>query len=101
MPTADLTAVGEVLVDRVEDPARRGTFRDHPGGSPLNVSLAAARLGLRVDLVGRVGTDDQGAMLRSRAAGSGIGLQAMLTADEPTSVALATLDEHGRAHYEF
>ncbi|MGN6609806.1 MAG: carbohydrate kinase family protein [Jatrophihabitans sp.] len=94
MPPADLTAVGEVLVDRV-------VASDHPGGSPLNVSLAASRLGLAVDLVGRVGADAPGEMLRAKAAESGIRLGSLVTASQPTSVAVSTLDEHGRAHYEF
>jgi fructokinase len=67
----------------------------------LNVSLAAARLGTRVELVGRVGADAAGEMLRERAAASGIALTSLETAAEPTSVAVSTLDEHGRAHYEF
>lgn len=91
---ADLTAVGEVLVDRVES-------RDHPGGSPLNVSLAAARLGLAVQLVGRVGDDVAGHAILAQAKASGVDVTGVEVADRPTSIATSRLDADGRAHYEF
>ncbi|WP_194818774.1 PfkB family carbohydrate kinase [Nocardia sp. XZ_19_385] len=41
-----------------------GSFRAHPGGKGLNRAVAAARLGLEVQLVAAVGDDDAGRWIR-------------------------------------
>ena len=99
--TAAVTVVGEALIDLVGDRAQSGRFDTRTGGSPLNVATTAARLGVDVELVARVGQDAFGAMLHSRAASAGIGLTHWQTCAEPTSLALANLDDGGRADYVF
>ena len=99
--TAAVTVVGEALIDLVGDRSQPGRFDARTGGSPLNVATTAARLGVDVELVARVGEDAFGGMLRARAASAGIGLTHWQTSAEPTSLALANLDEDGSADYVF
>ena len=102
-PRPSLTVVGSAnldLVARCERLPRPGetvtgaTFERHPGGKGANQAVAAARLGAAVRFVGCVGQDrfaDE-ALAGLREAGVELALQA---ADEPTGVALITVDAEG------
>lgn len=61
-----ITCMGEILVDflPITEDGRTTGFRMHPGGSLFNVAMAVARLGGRVALVSRTGTDFFGRYLR-------------------------------------
>lgn len=53
-----LTVIGESLVDIIDDPHRASAAsQTHPGGSPLNVAIGAARLNLPTTLVTHYGED--------------------------------------------
>lgn len=91
-----VVVIGEALVDVVDGPDGRV---HHPGGSPMNVAVGLARLGLPVDLVCALGPDPHGASVREHVAASGVGVVA--TAIDRTSTAVATIDEHGAARYAF
>ena len=65
------------------------------GGKGANQAVAAARLGARVAMVGRVGDDDHGSALRAALAAEGIDVEAVgLDESAPTGIAVITLDEH-------
>lgn len=65
------------------------------GGKGANQAVAAARLGARVAMVGRVGDDDHGSALRTALAAEGIDVEAIgLDEKAPTGIAVITLDEH-------
>ena len=49
-----------------------GDLRRIPGGKGANQAVAAARLGRRVAMVGRVGDDDAATMLRSAIDSAGV-----------------------------
>jgi fructokinase len=90
--------VGEALVDLVGQ--RRGrTFVAHPGGSPANVALGLARLGVPVTVMTRLGHDGFGEMIFEHLRASGVrvngGPEGM-----STSLAIATLAA-GVASYDF
>lgn len=91
--------VGEALVDVV----RRGDAEPValPGGSPLNVAVGLARLGIPTALHASVGTDDHGRLLAAHATGSGVELTPGTVDDRPTSVADATIGADGAATYDF
>jgi fructokinase len=95
-----ITVVGESLVDVV---ARKGhdELTVHPGGSPANVAVALSRLGQRTALVTQVGADSYGALIRTHVESNGVDVILAGPAGQPTSRALATLDAHGAASYEF
>ena len=100
-PVGRALVVGEALVDvrhdsRVEPPA----VAEHPGGSPLNIAVALARLGIPTTLATQVGDDDRGAALARHVADSGVEL-VRLTPTRPTSTATAVIGAGGAASYEF
>lgn len=68
----------------------------HPGGKGANQAVAAARLGGRAAIVGRVGDDGHGALLRDALAAAGVDLAHLAaTPGVPTGVALITVGPDG------
>ncbi|WP_238005336.1 carbohydrate kinase [Dactylosporangium sp. AC04546] len=94
-----VTVIGEAVVDLVRGPD--GRYTAHPGGSPLNVAVALARLGERVDLRARFSGSSFGRLLRAHAAGNGVGLGGAVDAVEPASLAVVGLAADGSAEYDF
>jgi len=95
-----ITVVGESLVDVVARKGHAG-LTVHPGGSPANVAVALSRLGQRTALVTQIGADDHGALIRAHLERNGVDVILAGPAGRPTSRALARLDDHGAATYEF
>ena len=91
--------VGEALVDLVGQRGDR-TFAAHPGGSPANVALGLARLGVPVTLSTRLGRDAFGHMVTSHLEASGVTVDPGLDPRGNTSLAIATLAA-GVASYDF
>ena len=67
-----------------------------PGGKGANQAVAAARLGARVAMVGRVGSDDAGGTLRTALQEAGVDCR-YLAVDHPapSGLALIGVDENG------
>ncbi len=90
---------GEALYDLWIDPA--ATAHGRPGGGPFTTARTLARLGQPVDYLGRLSTDAAGTALRRLLAEDGVGLGGVVATDDPTTLALAELDDAGRARYSF
>ncbi|HET6563668.1 MAG TPA: carbohydrate kinase [Marmoricola sp.] len=91
---------GEALVDIVVP--RTGRTEHAPGGSPLNVAVGLARLGIETLLVTRLGADEHGRLVHEHVEASGVRLaEASVDPTGRTSTATAHLDEHGVATYDF
>lgn len=75
-----IVSCGEALVDLVPDPV--------PGGGPMNVAIAAARLDVPAAFVGRISTDEYGQMIWSHLEANDVDLRATQRSDEPTSRAI-------------
>lgn len=88
-------AIGEILIDftPVLEDGRTVGFRQHAGGSPLNVAVALARLGAKVEFVGKVSTDVFGRYLLARLASERVGTRFVAHADAPTTLAFVTLED--------
>ena len=95
-----ITVIGEALIDLVPD-ERPGRYDARPGGSPFNVAVGLARLGHPVTLMARLSGDGFGRLLRERAAAEDIDLSRAPAAAEPTTIAIAGLDDQARATYDF
>ncbi|TWD73366.1 fructokinase [Kribbella amoyensis] len=103
--TAPVLVVGEALVDIVgtagRSPGKNGT-KATPGGSPANVAVGLARLGVPTELVTRFGTDPYGDQLGAHLFGNGVQLApGSVDPGFRTSTATATLDSDGVASYQF
>jgi fructokinase len=97
---AAIAVVGEALIDLV--PAGDGNlFEAAPGGSPANVAVGLARLGVPVYLGARIADDVLGRRVRKHLADNGVDLSFAVRADEPTSLAIVALGAHGTPEYDF
>lgn len=101
----DIAAVvaGEALVDLTPGSTADGRDALVPvlGGAPLNVAVAAARLGAVVGWSGPVGSDAFAQLVAERLAAEGIDDGAVVRVDAPTSLAVVHVDADGRASYGF
>jgi fructokinase len=99
-----VVSLGEAIVDLIgaPDDARGGmVYRPHPGGSPLNAAVAAARLGTPTALLTRLSDDGFGSLLRAHLRAAGVDLRLTESGPEPTGLAVVSLDTDGRAAYGF
>jgi fructokinase len=76
-------------------------LRGHPGGGPFNTARTIARLEQPVAFLGRLSTDRFGTRLERLLAHDGVRLDAVVRADDPTTLALAEIGEDGSAVYRF
>jgi fructokinase len=97
--TGVIVVGGEALVDLVVggDDALAG----HLGGGPFNCARTLGRLEQPVAYLGRISSDRFGARLREQLVEDGVRLDAVVDTHDPTTLALAELDEDGAATYRF
>ena len=91
----DLVARVERLPEEGETLLAHG-YAEHAGGKGANQALAAARLGARVAMVGRIGRDEAGGRLRNGLARAGVDVGEVREVDAPTGRALIEVDGAGR-----
>lgn len=97
--TDGLIVCGETLVDVM--PAVDGLWRSVPGGGPYNTAITAARLGTRTALLTHVSRDTFGHQCVENLAAAGVDESLVMRHDVPTTLAIADVDEHGAAQYQF
>jgi len=91
--------IGEALID-LSPPAEDGSCIARPGGSPMNVAIGLARLGQLTEFAGRLSADPFGTVLRRHLERSAVGLQHVVPAADPSTIAL--VDYAGdQARYQF
>jgi fructokinase len=94
-----ILVAGEALVDLVVD--REGSIAAHAGGAAFNVCRTVARLERPTAFFGALSEDRFGAMLRGALESEGVDLSRTLSVPQPTTLALADVDERGAATYGF
>jgi len=95
-----VAVAGEALVDFV--PAGEpGLFRAAPGGSPANVAVGLARLGVPTRLLARIADDLLGHRLRAHLDANRVDLSLVVRAAEPTSLAIVAVGPDGVVEYDF
>ncbi len=94
-----VTVCGEALVDIIVD--TRGEVTSVVGGAPLNTARAIARLGQPATFLGGVSTDAFGRRIRALLDADGVVLGLGAQVPEPTTLAIAALDDGGAATYRF
>ncbi len=95
-------AIGEILVDftpLVESGETVG-FRMSPGGSPFNVAIGLARMGVQVAFAGKVSTDLFGRFLVAALEREGIGPRFLSRSSAPSTLAFVSLTD-GEPAYAF
>jgi fructokinase len=95
-----VVVAGEALVDMVPAPVGE-YFELAPGGSPANVAVGLARLGVRARLLARIADDELGRRIRAHLDGNGVELDHAVAAAEQTSFALVAVGPDGGASYDF
>jgi fructokinase len=95
-----VAVAGEALVDLVPAPVG-DYFEIAPGGSPANVALGLARLGVPARLLARIADDLLGRRIRDHLTRNGVQLDHAVAATEQTSLAMVSLDADGSPAYDF
>ncbi|HEV2966513.1 MAG TPA: carbohydrate kinase [Candidatus Dormibacteraeota bacterium] len=94
-----IVVCGEALIDQIHN--GDGTQRAAPGGGPFNTARALARLGVPTDFLGRLSDDVFGRQLAGLLASEGASLELASIGPEPTTIAIADVDDEGFAEYQF
>lgn len=101
----DIVVVGSINLDMVAGTARipaagetvsGSAFQTFFGGKGANQAVAAGRLGARVHMLGKVGTDVFGPQLRDGLEAAGVNTSAVGEAQGPSGVALIATDSAGQ-----
>ncbi|QNO15194.1 ribokinase [Alkalicella caledoniensis] len=70
-------------------------FAQFPGGKGANQAVAASRLGSQVQMVGSVGKDEYGKILKGHLANEGVHISTIKEVDDSTGLANIVLDSDG------
>lgn len=96
---ARIVVAGEALIDLIV--SADGALAAIPGGGPYNTARTIARLEGDVAFLGRISNDRFGRGLRVGLETDGVRTDLVVPTDDPTTLAVAELDEHGTASYQF
>jgi fructokinase len=96
-----IVVIGEALIDLIEDKATAGRYQAVVGGANANVAIALARAGAKQQLLARISNDPFGQKIRKQLVENNVGLDYVIEAKEPTSVAIASIGASGGASYSF
>ncbi len=102
---------GEALIDLIPSAANEtkealevsqvSDWQASSGGSPLNTSVAMARLGMKPAFLGRISWDGLGRQLHTWLTLNGVDLDLAIRAPEPTSIGVVSKNPDGSANYAF
>jgi fructokinase len=98
-PRPRVVIAGEALIDLII--GRDGSVTPAPGGGQYNAARALARLGGKVEFLGRLSDDWFSKLLRARLEEDGVGTSLAVDTTDPTTLVLAEIDEAGVAHYHW
>ncbi|MER5572680.1 carbohydrate kinase family protein [Streptomyces massasporeus] len=104
MSSRQITVLGECVADAFAEPAHASNelaLRVLPGGGPANTAVALARLGTPARFLARLSGDVFGRLFRAHLETSGVDLSSAVQAAEPSTLAVAELDDQGQAAFSF
>jgi ribokinase len=67
-----------------------------PGGKGVNQAVAVANMGVPVDLIGALGDDEFGKLLRSHLIDAGVNIGAVVQTKSSSGTAIVTVDDEGK-----
>jgi ribokinase len=79
-----------------EETLRAHRVAEYVGGKGANQAVAAARLGARTSLIGRVGTDSSAPIILEQLAADGVDVSAVRTVSGPTGTAVPIVSDDGQ-----
>ncbi len=94
-----IVVCGEALIDKVDN--GDGTERGAPGGGPFNTARALARLGVPTAYLGHLSEDAHGREFAGLLTADGASMALATSGPEPTTVAVAEVDDAGVAACRF
>jgi fructokinase len=89
---------GEVLIDLIPDGTERKAV---VGGGPANTAKALSKLGIDTQFIDGISTDKYGQMALKQLHKDGVLLDFVKFSDQPTCLAIVSLNKAGGASYEF
>ena len=103
--TMELCVLGEYLIDFTpsgKNPNGLPLYAQNPGGAPVNVACACAKLGVSAGVITRISRDPFGCFLFDylRELGS-VDMRGVVRGGEPTGLAFVTLDASGDRDFVF
>ena len=99
----DVTTFGELVIDLVPVETQAGVaYLPKPGGAPANVAAGIARLGHRVAMISKVGTEIFGEMALSSLRATGVSVGGVIRSSEHnTALAIVSETATGEADFFF
>ncbi|MCH9780556.1 MAG: carbohydrate kinase [Alphaproteobacteria bacterium] len=94
-PNIDLLVIGEALIDLI--PSKQG-YMPSIGGSPLNVAVAAARLGVKTGFACGLSTDTHGEAIREYLQCNQVDTSLCPIVDKPTPLVMVTQGQDGEQY---
>jgi ribokinase len=85
--TERIPSIGETVIG--------DKFQIHPGGKGANQAVAVARLGYPVCMIGRLGSDTFGELLRAHLLGAGVEITGVATSEGTSGVAVIEVSRQG------
>jgi fructokinase len=94
---------GEALIDLFVGPAEAAEMpaRAVAGGSPFNVAIGLARLGVKAGFLGGISRDRFGALLAGILVHEGIDGRFLVRTDRLSTISMVATDDNGQPHYAF
>jgi fructokinase len=94
---------GEALIDLFVSPPEGADMpaRAVPGGSPFNVAVGLARLGIPTAFLGGISRDPFGAFLSDRLAREGVDDRFIVRSDRPSTISIVATGADGQPSYAF
>ena len=91
--------MGEALIDIIV--TTEGQVDSEVGGAPLNTARTIARLGHQASFLGGISKDSFGGRIKRLLDADRVHIAIPTLMDQPTTIAIASLDENGAATYRF
>ena len=98
-----IVVCGEALIDLFVGPAEGAEMpaRAVAGGSPFNVAIGLARLGVDSAFLGGISRDSFGALLASRLVREGVDDRFLVRTDRLSTISMVATDDNGHPSYAF
>ena len=98
-----IVVCGEALIDLFVGPAEGAEMpaRAVAGGSPFNVAIGLARLGVDVAFLGGISRDRFGALLASTLVREGVDDRFLVRTDRLSTISMVATDDNGQPSYAF